>query len=131
MHNFVCAGDCMEVTPIILLITMTKTIKLLLARRRVVEIGCKLGGDGGLGRWGLRGDFTKLISLELLRTHSLASLYSYPLQPLEQACLWHRIKICLRKALNPRQLAYPHCSRTKCTQGEKKKATFHNVINNS
>jgi hypothetical protein len=48
----------MEVTLMILLITMTKTIKLLLPHRRVVEIGCKLGGVAGVVVWGLRGDFT-------------------------------------------------------------------------
>jgi hypothetical protein len=31
----------------ILTIIITKTIKLLLRGRRVVEIGCKLGEDGG------------------------------------------------------------------------------------
>jgi len=56
-HKFICAGDCMEVTPMILLITMTKTIKLLLPRRRVVEIGCKLGEFGGWGV-GTSGGFT-------------------------------------------------------------------------
>jgi hypothetical protein len=56
IHKFICAGDCMEVTAIILLITMTKTIKLPLPRRRVVEIGCKLGGVEGGGVWCV-GDF--------------------------------------------------------------------------
>jgi hypothetical protein len=128
VRKFICVGDSMEITLMILMITMTKTIKLLLPGRRVVEIGCKLGevqegGGGGLGRP------HKLISPELLRTHSLPSLYSYPLQPLEQACLWHRIKICLHKALNPRRLAYPRRSRMKCAH--EKKTAFQNVINNS
>jgi len=52
---FICAGDCMEVRSIILLITMAKTIKLLLPRRRVREIGCKLGGVGGWAGWDFMG----------------------------------------------------------------------------
>ena len=55
VHKFICAGDCMEVTSMILLMTMTKTIKLLLPRRRVVEIGCKLGGVGGWAGWDFGG----------------------------------------------------------------------------
>jgi hypothetical protein len=66
VRKFICAGDCTEVTPMILLTTMTKTIKLLLPSRRVVEIGCKLGG---VGVW-LEGNFVGTSQIDFSSTPS-------------------------------------------------------------
>jgi hypothetical protein len=54
-----------------------------------------------------------LISLQPFRLHILPSLRSHPL---EEACLWHRIKICPQEGPQP---AHPRLSRMKCTSGSK------------